>query len=200
MVEDSEKTDGLLRQHKRHFLSELLESMRPYLKSLAREHAKSIPECKEDESDIVQRSILKAIQKADQFHGTSSGQWRNWISTIVRNQARDIRRYWSNERRTSSQEDGNSINQLVDNHSNEPKEALMNDERRIKLRMALSRLRGEERQLVQWRLVQHMTHKEIALRLNTTIPTARRRCESAVNALRWAWHEIGADSDVPVKH
>ncbi len=44
----------------------------------------------------------------DQFEGQTSGQWRAWLVQIVRNQAKDVRRYWNQERRAHNAEEHDS--------------------------------------------------------------------------------------------
>src|SRR5687768_13154227 len=92
----------------RRLLGELVQRMRPVLKSVAREHAQSVPASKEDESDIVQKSMVKASERIDQFDGDTSGEGRAWLVAIVRNQAKDVRRYWSQGRRTYLHEQADS--------------------------------------------------------------------------------------------
>jgi RNA polymerase sigma-70 factor, ECF subfamily len=185
---------GEVTTRSRRFLSELVERMRPMLKSVAREHAQSVPDCKEDESDIVQRSFVKAIEHIDQFDGQTTGQWRAWLVTIVRNQARDVRRYWSQERRAHSQEecDSHVIGGLIDKSVAAPSKVIDDEESRQRLDRALATLSVQEQQLVRWRLSNYVTYREIAARLKITEPTARRRCNAALLALREAWTKLGA--------
>ena len=175
----------------RRLLGELVQSMRPVLKSVAREHAQSVPASKEDESDIVQRSMVKAIERIDQFDGETSGQWRAWLVAIVRNQAKDVRRYWSQSRRAHLQEEAGShvVGSLADISSDSPSKSLDEQESRQRLDAAIARLSIQEQQLVRWRMIHFLTYREIGVRLKISEPTARRRCEAAIAALRNAWDD-----------
>ena len=170
-------------------LAEIVQSMRPVLKSVARQHAQSVPDCKEDESDIVQRSIVKAIERIDQFEGKTAGQWRAWLVAIVRNQARDVRRYWLQERRTHLQEeaDSHTVVGLIDKAAQAPGKSLDDAESRHRLDAAIATLSVQDQQLVHWRIIHFVTYREIALRLKISEAAARRRCETALAALREAW-------------
>jgi RNA polymerase sigma-70 factor (ECF subfamily) len=172
----------------RRLLAEIVQSMRPMLKSVARQHAQSVPDCKEDESDIVQRSIVKAIERADQFEGRTTGQWRAWLVAIVRNQARDVRRYWSQECRAHLLEEAEShvVSGLVDQGANSPGKTLDDAESRQRLDAAIASLSIQDQQLVHWRIIHFVTYREIALRLKITETAARRRCETVLAALREA--------------
>jgi RNA polymerase sigma-70 factor (ECF subfamily) len=173
----------------RRLLGDLVQSMRPTLKLVAREHVRSVPDCKEDESDIVQRSMVKAIQRIGQFRGETPGQWRAWLVAIVRNQAKDVRRYWAQERRAHQNEEQAEqvLHEVADRSVGPPDQALDDEESRQRLDAAIARLSIQDQQLVRWRVIQFVTYREIAMRLKITEPTARRRCEAALNALREAW-------------
>lgn len=181
---------------RRSYLAELVVKMRPQLKSVAREQTQSLPECKENDSDIVQRSTVKAIEHIDQFEGQTNGQWRAWLISIVRNQARDVRRYWLQERRAHTQEEGGSqvIRCLVDKTAPTPNKSLDDSENNERLDQALASLGIDQQQLVRWRQFHFLTYREIAGRIKTTETTARRRCENALAALRNAWDQLGSGS------
>lgn len=181
---------------RRNFLAELVVKMRPQLKSVAREHTHSLPDCKDDDSDIVSRSVLKAIKHVDQFEGKTNGQWRAWVISIVRNQARDVRRYWQQARRAHTQEESGSqvIRGLVDTDAPTPGKALDDCETSERLDDALASLPIDQQQLVRWRTYHYLTYREIAGRIKTTETTARRRCETAMAALRQAWEQLGSGS------
>ena len=149
------------------------------LKSVAQRHAQSVPQSKEDESDIVQRSIVKAFEKLAQFEGETSGQWRAWLIAIVRNQAKDVRRFWGQDRRACSAEDGGShaIRHLADKSQPTPEATLEGDEDRQRLDAAIATLSMADQQLVRWRGMQFLTTREVAARLKITesVATAVRR-------------------------
>lgn len=191
---ESANVTGAVTSRSRRFLVELVERMRPMLKSVAREHAQSVPGSKEDESDIVQRSMLKAVEHIDQFEGETSGQWQAWMVKIVRNQARDVRRFWSQERRAHTQEecDSHVIGGLEDKSLVAPSKKVDDDESRQRLDKSLACLTIQEQQLVRWRLSNYVTYREIAARLKITEPMARRRCNAALRALREAWNHVEA--------
>lgn len=133
--------------------------------------------------------MLKAIQRLGQFKGRTANQWRAWLVAIVRNQARDVRRYWEQERRAHSHEETAShiLPGLIDTLAESPGQSLDDEESRQRLDQAIASLSIQDQQLVRWRIIQFVTYREIALRLKITEPTARRRCEAALEKLRAAW-------------
>ncbi len=195
--DSSSSSSGSSTGHRSKFLSyfsELFQRLRPLLKSIAREHAQSVPDCKVDESDIVQTSFVKVIENYDQFQGKTTGQWRAWLTAIVRNTARDARRFHSQEKRAHTNEEHGShvLADLVDKSIKTPSRTLDEMESREKLDAAMATLSIQDQQLVRWRMFHVFSYKEIASRLKITEPTARRRCAAAVDALRNELMRLGA--------
>ncbi|MCC6508112.1 MAG: sigma-70 family RNA polymerase sigma factor [Pirellulaceae bacterium] len=178
----------------RSFLADLYLRMRPALKAVARQQTQSVPNCKADESDIVQISIMKALERMDQFQGETTGQWRAWLVQIVRNQAKDVRRYNKQACRTYKNEerDSQAIVRLEDKSVLTPSKIIVAEEHQQILDTALSSLDIRQQQLIRWRMFQYATYKEIAKRLKVTEPTARNRCQVAREAFREALERLGA--------
>src|SRR5262249_44354875 len=77
----------------------LAEADRDHLRDVAgRVLGGRLPD-KADVSDVVQQGLLTAYAQRGQFRGRGARQWREWLAAIVRNQARQLLRYWRRERR-----------------------------------------------------------------------------------------------------
>ncbi len=186
-------TSGSLFIRSRSVLADICQRMRPHLKWVARQQTQRLPMCKDDESDIVQVAMAKAYERLDQFDGHTKGEWRAWLVQIVRNQARDVQRYWSQERRAHQNEEHGSqaMRCLVDRSIETPSKILADEERQQLIDAALGSLSIAHQQLIRWRVLQFATFREIAERLGVTEPTARRRCDAAIEAFQKALAQVG---------
>ncbi len=182
---NSQTSNSSILIRSRSVLGDICECMRPYLKWVARQQTQRLPNCKVDESDIVQTGFYKAYERFDQFEGRTLSQWRAWLVQIVRNHAKDVLRYWTQERRTMKNEEHGShlMRGLVDPSMESPSQALADEERRQLFDIALASLSIQDQQLVRWKLLENRSYKEIAERLSISEPTAKRRCEAAQEAL-----------------
>ncbi|MGE3821479.1 MAG: sigma factor, partial [Isosphaeraceae bacterium] len=65
---------------------------REYLTSLARREIGRDLRSKGDPADIVQETFLDAHRDIDAYHGSTEGEFRAWLRSILRNNARTFRR------------------------------------------------------------------------------------------------------------
>lgn len=172
----------------RTMLADICQRMRPHLKFVARQQTQRLPNCKDDESDIVQVAMYKAYERFDQFGGSTTGQWRAWLVQIVRNHAKDVQRFWSQDCRAHANEEHGSqvMRFLADRTIETPSKILADEERQQLVDAALESLSAAQQQLFRWRIFQQATYREIAERLRVTEPTARRRSEAAIEAFKVA--------------
>ena len=190
-MDDASTSESVSRRmliRSREFLADICQRMRPHLKFVARQQTQRLPNCKDDESDIVQESVAKACERMDQFEGSTTGQWKAWVVQIVRNCAKDKQRYWYQERRSVDQEErGSRVMQwLADRSSETPSKVLAAEEHQQLVDSALASLRIDQQNLIRWRVFQYSTYREIADRLRVTEPTARRHCDAAIAAFKEA--------------
>lgn len=169
-------------------LAEIVQRMRPHLKFIARQQTQRLPNCKDDESDIVQQSVVKAYERFDQFNGTTTGQWRAWLKKIVRNHAKDVQRYWLQDRRCHKNEEYGShvMRGLVDKSIDTPSKVIVKEETRLQFDYAMASLTAQEQRLIRWKRLENLTYREIAKRLDVADQTAKKQCEAAVKALETA--------------
>src|SRR5262245_26396731 len=77
----------------------LVEADRAHLRDVAGQVLGGRIGDKADVSGVVQQGLLAAYAQRGQFRGQGARQWRQWLAAIVRNQARQLLRYWRRERR-----------------------------------------------------------------------------------------------------
>lgn len=173
-------------------LAEIVQRMRPHLKWIARQQTQRLPNCKDDESDIVQQSLVKAYERFDHFNGTTSGQWRAWLKKIVRNHAKDVQRYWMQDRRCVKNEEYGShvMRGLVDSSVDTPSRVVAQEEAQLNFDYALASLSAPEQRLIRWKQIESLTYREIAKRLEITDYAAKKQCEAAFNALQIAFQQL----------
>ena len=174
----------MVRSHS--MLAEICQRMRPHLKWVARQQTQRLPNCKDDESDIVQHAVVKAFEGFDKFEGHTTGQWRAWVVQIVRNHARDIQRYYTQERRSHKREERDShlMRGLVDPTIETPSKIVAAEEQQQLIDYALAMLSPADQLLVRMRVFQGASYRVIAERIGVTEPTARRRCQAATTTFR----------------
>lgn len=176
----------------RSMLAEICQRMRPHLKWVARQQTQRLPNCKDDESDIVQQSVVKAYERFDQFEGNTSGQWRAWLVQIVRNHAKDVQRFWLQDRRCHKNEEYGShvMRGLMDSSVETPSKVVVKEEEWQLFDQAMANLTAQEQRLIRWRQLQNVTYREIAKRLEIPDHTAKKQCDAAVKALEKALSEL----------
>lgn len=173
----------------RTMLAEICRRMRPHLKWIARQQTQRLPNCKDDESDIVQQSVVKAYERFDQFEGKTTRQWRAWLIQIVRNHAKDVQRYWSQERRSHKNEENGSqvMKGLADSSVETPSKLVAEQELHQQFEHALASLPSQQQRLIRWKKIENLTYREIAKRLGINDQAAKRQCLAAVKAFEEAF-------------
>jgi len=170
-------------------IGRMTQALRPYLKTVIRNELGGMNVGVEDESDIVQQALAQATAGLSGFRGQTISEWSAWLAAIARNEARRSRRYWQADRRSVRQQ-VTGVTELLENEAAEltsPSTAVSRDEEIARLAQALSKLPEAQRQLIQWRQNENLSHAEIANKLGITVETSRQRCKSAMDALRRAW-------------
>lgn len=168
----------------------LSETLRPWLKQVAhQELGPGKRGTSEDDSDLVQRTLVKAVQGISGFRGSSLEEWRAWLAAITRNEARSSRRHAGAGRRAISREIPLSETLPPASREDPPSAAARREELGERLKQAVAQLTPEQRQLLNWRQDEGLSHAEIASRLGITVEATRQRCKSAMDALRKTWSE-----------
>ena len=167
------------------------DSVRPYLKQVARRLLDSGLSAKLDPSDVVQRALLNAHEQANQFQGRTFAEWLGWLSAIVRNETlhaiqfyqrnvRDVRREQPLAREPGS----------VCQFSVSPQEQAQRREQAALVLTALEHLPEEYRKVVDLRNFQDLQFAAIAEQLGRSVAAVRQLWVRAVRRLRW---QIGVE-------
>lgn len=76
-----------------------LQRFRPLLRALAEEMIYSDLKKKVDASDLVQQTMLQAIESQSQYRGNSDGAKAGWLKSILRNVVHGLMRRYRTDRR-----------------------------------------------------------------------------------------------------
>jgi RNA polymerase sigma-70 factor (ECF subfamily) len=163
--------------------NELFGQLHSYLAWVAHREFDARFQNKIGESDIVQQSYLRAVERFGDFQGDDERQFRAWVREILTNELRQVRRSlragkrdWRRER-GAAREPGEATRgsaEFVDNLPTPGTQALA-DEQSAGLRAALCRMSEEHRCVIELRTWQHLSFGEIAARMG--------RSENAVTKL-----------------
>lgn len=172
------------------------DEFRPYLRAVAAGILRERLRGKVDVSDVVQQSMLASIERFDQFRGSTRGEWQKWLLVIVRNEARNLLRYWHQDRRHVAKEDAIQGSRAVardgaDGATQRLPGKLPSASRHVALRQDASRMLAgldelppEQREVLTLRHFDGLSHKEIAARLDRSEAAVRQLWVRALRQLR----------------
>ncbi len=173
------------------------DDVRPYLRAVAAGILRDRLAGKVDVSDVVQQGMLAGVERFDQFRGTTRGEWQKWLVVIVRNEARNLLRYWHQDRRHVAKEDAVAGSRAIHAKDEEEKAAprlvgrAPTASRQIALREeasrmleGLSRLPAEQQRVLEMRHFEGLGHAEIAARLGKSEAAVRQIWVRALKKLR----------------
>lgn len=72
---------------------------RPFLKTIAAAELPDYLKTREDDSDLVQETLLKATRLSDQFRGSSEKELESWLRETLLNQIKDCIRFHGRQQR-----------------------------------------------------------------------------------------------------
>jgi RNA polymerase sigma-70 factor, ECF subfamily len=151
-----------------------LESYRDYLRLLARLQLDPRLRGKLDPSDIVQQTLIKAHQNADQFRGQSDGERAAWLRRILANTLADAARKYRVETvrgqslEQSLQESSARLEAWLAKEQQSPGEQADHQEQLLRLAHALRQLPEEQRTVIEMHHLQGCVLADIARQLGKT--------------------------------
>ncbi|MCB9591545.1 MAG: sigma-70 family RNA polymerase sigma factor [Sandaracinaceae bacterium] len=172
------------------------DELRPYLKAVARAVLRGRLGGKVDASDVVQQGLLASMERFDQFRGETPEEWQRWLVAIVRNEARNLLRYWHQEKRQVAAEDAVMGSRAVKPESEgrasarlagggpSPSLHVAAREEAARMLSVLDRMPAEARQILVLRHFEGLSHAEIAERLDMSPDAARQAWVRALRSLR----------------
>lgn len=138
----------------------------------------------EDARDALQEAFLKCWRHRAELDGVVN--LHAWVFRVVLNTGRDLRQSaWRRKRKPLPEEEG-----MLSCSIAEPGARLEADERVLRLRAALARLRPEEQEVFLLRQNGELTYEEIAAQLGIPVGTAKTRMRCALAQLRSVLSEL----------
>ncbi len=150
------------------------EDYRDYLHLLARLQLDPRLGGKLDPSDIVQLTLVKAHQNAEQFRGQSAGEQARWLRRILTNTlidaARRFQRELALERNVARAIDQSSarLEAWLAAEQSSPSAIAMRQEQLLALAKGLSRLPEDQRTAVEGHYLRNASVAEIAAQMGRT--------------------------------
>ena len=176
------------------------EAMRPYLRAVAGGVLRGRIAGKVDVSDVVQQSLLASIERFGQFRGDTRGEWQKWLVVIVRNEARNLLRYWHQDRREVAKEAATAGSQVLLGQGDEdaqgprlpgdspsPSRQVARREDASRILQVLDRLPHEYREVLKLRHLEGLSHQEISTRLGKSPAAVRQTWVRALRRMRELW-------------
>ena len=145
-----------------------LQHFRPLLRALAEEMLYSDLRKKVDASDLVQQTMLQAIESQSQYRGNSDGAKAGWLKSILRNVVHGWMRRYRTDRRDIALErplDASSPSRMglaIDDSHASPSYGLRQVEEKQKVAELIESLSEEQRRAIVMRYWQDKPLEEIA--------------------------------------
>lgn len=165
----------------RDAVAELLEVYRPWLNRLAQNNIASWLRPRMAASDVVQASILLALEAFPQFRGSTEAELLSWLKRIFANHMVDRQRELLSQKRNLALEVPIEGDQPADGLTPSQIMSAQEDARRVV--DAIAHLNEELRAVVQLRYLYDLNFAGIAKELNISRHIAQRRWVKALGIL-----------------
>ena len=168
-------------------LSRIVDEFREYLLVVADREIGTQLQAKFDAADVVQTSLVDAMNSIDQFRGSSEQEMRSWLTKIVLNNLQDeARRYTKTQARAVDRENtsGSILEVLLDDLSKTPSALLSTQEQVSRLKLLIEKLPQQQQVVLDYRHQHEMSYPQIAERLGIEEATARKIWSRATIQLR----------------
>lgn len=166
----------------------MADHFRPYLKGVAANVIGARLANKVDASDVVQQGLAAAVDRLDQFRGQEAAQWQGWLVAIVRNEARNMVRYWRQDLRDAGREQalaaGSTVGFQPSDDLTSPGEKVEKREQAALLLSAVERLSPDHRRVIELRNFNGLDYAEIARQMGRSRDAVRQIWVRAVRDLR----------------
>lgn len=138
-----------------------------------------------DEEDIFQVAILRAWERIDRFEYRGEGSFVAWVHSIIQNTLRDDIRHHACRMRDTAREERTQLKRLIPERPAPDQQAAQREESN-RLAAAISALPALQRRLVQLRLRDGHSWREIVERMGRSPRTLRASLDEALHQLACA--------------
>ncbi|TWU34438.1 sigma-70 family RNA polymerase sigma factor [Novipirellula artificiosorum] len=149
----------------------------PYLRMLAHVRMRRALQAKVGASDIVQQTMMQAVQAIDQFRGGTEAEFRGWLRQILarclchvdrdlHRDKRDVRREQSMEQKLA--QSSMRLEGLLAGDGPTPSQNVALGENVLQVAMAIERLPDAQREAVRLHYLEGMKLSEVAVELDKT--------------------------------
>ena len=146
----------------------------PYLRMLAKVQMRRALQAKIGESDIVQQTMLQAVQAIDQFRGTGDAEFRGWLRQILarhlchldrdfRRDKRDVRREQSMQQQLAKS--SMRLEGLLAGDGPTPSQNVALGENVVRIALAIEQLPEAQREAIRLHYIEGMKLSEVAVNL-----------------------------------
>jgi len=115
-----------------------------------------------DESDVIQQTCVQAVQRFEQFRGSSLEEFWGWLRQIEQNVLIDLVRHHGAQKRSLEQEARSAEIQQLPAHATTPSQNAMRGERRQQLEQAILQLPDGQREAIRLRYLEGLAVSEIS--------------------------------------
>ena len=155
---------------------------RPFLKAIAAaefpEHLKS----REDDSDFVQETLLRATSQAEQFRGSTEKELESWLRETLRNQIRDRVKHHARQQRDLGNEVAFPVSYVAETIASASEEVRKTEAKEI-VQRAVNELAEDYRTVILLRQQLDLSFVEISEHMRRTPDAVRMLWGRAILAL-----------------
>ncbi|WP_425572468.1 sigma-70 family RNA polymerase sigma factor [Novipirellula caenicola] len=165
----------------------------PYLRMLARVQMRRALQAKIGESDIVQQTMLQAVQAIDQFRGTGEAEFRGWLRQILarhlchldrdfHRDKRDVRREQSMQQQLAKS--SMRLEALLAGDGPTPSQNVAFGENVVRIAVAIEQLPEAQREAIRLHYIEGMKLSEVAAQLDKSSGAIAGLLHRGMKALR----------------
>jgi RNA polymerase sigma-70 factor (ECF subfamily) len=154
-------------------LGQLLQSYRPYLLRIANDGLPAGLQPKLGASDLVQDTLVAALNCFARFTGRTPAKLKSWLRTILLRQMARAAEYYAGTRKREVRREVPFVVEALAADQSSPSSPARREEQAETVRQALSRLPERYRQVLVWREWDDLSFAEIAARLERSVDAVR---------------------------
>lgn len=135
----------------------------------------------------MQETLISAYKHLEDFDGKNP---KGWLTKIAANKCRD---YFRRGTLSLTEFRENDLPSTLPARESDPEAALLRKEARMHLHQAIEKLRPPYRETMKLLILEELTVKEIANRMNAPVKTVQTRCLRGKKMLRNYYKEVNSE-------